>query len=100
MGFGGNTTLLACKIGTLNRLPASFFVSIAYMCWAYRRRGVVLDGTSGEVIDWLYHAPGERFDRFEPGDDTLLSVGQSGSGARVVRLQSPPGAAAVRGLKA
>src|SRR5947207_11995649 len=44
MGFGGNTTLLACKIGKLNRLPASFFVSIAYMCWAFRRRGVNLDG--------------------------------------------------------
>ena len=53
MGFGGNTTLLACKIGKLNRLPASFFVSIAYMCWAYRRRGAVLD-TQGNVSKWLY----------------------------------------------
>ncbi|HVR39485.1 MAG TPA: fumarate hydratase [Thermoanaerobaculia bacterium] len=53
MGFGGKTTLLACKIGKLNRLPASFFVSIAYMCWAYRRRGVELD-LSGEVSNWLY----------------------------------------------
>lgn len=53
MGFGGRTTLLACKIGTLNRLPASYFVSIAYMCWAYRRRGVNL-GIDGEAIAWLY----------------------------------------------
>jgi len=53
MGFGGNTTLLACKIGKLNRLPASFFVSIAYMCWAYRRRGANLDLT-GNVTEWLY----------------------------------------------
>src|SRR5579872_1309345 len=53
MGFGGNTTLLACKIGTRNRLPASFFVSIAYMCWAYRRRGAKLDAT-GNVTEWLY----------------------------------------------
>jgi fumarate hydratase class I len=53
MGFGGKTTLLACKIGKLNRLPASFFVSIAYMCWAYRRRGVTL-GASGEAVEWLY----------------------------------------------
>src|SRR5881392_2960084 len=53
MGFGGNTTLLACKIGTLNRLPASFFVSIAYMCWAYRRRGVNLD-LQGSATEWLY----------------------------------------------
>jgi fumarate hydratase class I len=53
MGFGGKTTLLACKIGTLNRLPASFFVSIAYMCWAYRRRGAQLDA-AGQVAEWLY----------------------------------------------
>ena len=53
MGFGGNTTLLACKIGKQNRLPASFFVSIAYMCWAFRRRGVVLD-RGGEATSWLY----------------------------------------------
>jgi len=39
MGFGGKTTLLGCKIGSLNRLPASFFVSVSYMCWAYRRQG-------------------------------------------------------------
>jgi len=53
MGFGGKTTLLACKIGKLNRLPASFFVSIAYMCWAYRRRGVNLD-LQGNATEWLY----------------------------------------------
>jgi len=53
MGFGGNTTLLACKIGKLNRLPASFFVSIAYMCWAFRRRGVNID-LSGKATEWLY----------------------------------------------
>jgi fumarate hydratase class I len=54
MGFGGKTTLLACKIGKQNRLPASFFVSIAYMCWAYRRRGVNLDAGTGAARDWLY----------------------------------------------
>ncbi len=53
MGFGGKTTLLACKIGTQNRLPASYFVSVAYMCWAYRRRGCELDET-GRVTEWLY----------------------------------------------
>ena len=37
------TTLIGCKIGALNRLPASFFVSVAYDCWAFRRLGVVLD---------------------------------------------------------
>jgi fumarate hydratase class I len=54
MGFGGKTTLLACKIGTQNRLPASFFVSVAYMCWAYRRRGVEIDATNGSATEWLY----------------------------------------------
>jgi len=53
MGFGGKTTLLGCKIGKLNRLPASFFVSVAYMCWAFRRRGAELD-SSGAVTNWLY----------------------------------------------
>ncbi len=53
MGFGGNTTLLACKIGKQNRLPASYFVSIAYMCWAFRRRGVLLD-RGGNATEWLY----------------------------------------------
>jgi fumarate hydratase class I len=38
MGFGGKTTVLGAKITSLNRLPASFFVSVSYMCWAYRRR--------------------------------------------------------------
>jgi fumarate hydratase class I len=38
MGFGGKTTVLDTKITSLNRLPASYFVSISYMCWAYRRR--------------------------------------------------------------
>jgi fumarate hydratase class I len=41
MGFGGNTTLLGTKITSLHRLPASFFVSVSYMCWAYRRRKMV-----------------------------------------------------------
>ncbi len=53
MGFGGNTTLLGCKIGVLNRLPASFFVSISYMCWAYRRQGVKLK-SNNQVSQWLY----------------------------------------------
>jgi fumarate hydratase class I len=53
MGFGGATTLLGCKIGPLNRLPASYFVSISYMCWAYRRQGFVLN-SSGKIVEWLY----------------------------------------------
>ncbi len=38
---------------TLNRLPASFFVSVSYMCWAYRRRGFVLNA-AGKIVEWLY----------------------------------------------
>lgn len=45
MGFGGRTTLLGTKITHLNRLPASYFVSISYMCWAYRRRKMTLTGS-------------------------------------------------------
>jgi fumarate hydratase class I len=37
MGFGGRTTVLGVKMGTYHRVPASYFVSIAYMCWACRR---------------------------------------------------------------
>jgi len=53
MGFGGKTTLLGVKICAANRLPASYFVSISYMCWAYRRQGVTLDA-DGKIGKWLY----------------------------------------------
>jgi len=53
MGFGGKTTLLGVKICAANRLPASFFVSISYMCWAFRRQGVMLDA-AGNIGKWLY----------------------------------------------
>src|SRR5579862_8727955 len=39
MGFGGKASLIGCKITAANRLPASFFVSVAYDCWAFRRLG-------------------------------------------------------------
>ena len=44
MGFGGKTTVLGTKMTSMHRLPASFFVSISYMCWAYRRRRMSLQG--------------------------------------------------------
>jgi fumarate hydratase class I len=51
MGFGGKTTVLDVKIGAQHRLPASYFVSIAYMCWANRRASmdVSLEGQDAEV---------------------------------------------------
>ena len=51
MGFGGKTTVLGVKIGTLGRVPASYFVSIAYLCWAARRAGAIVS-ESGDVT-WL-----------------------------------------------
>ena len=41
MGFGGKTTVLSVKIDALERLPASYFVTASYMCWADRRRTMV-----------------------------------------------------------
>ncbi|MDO9349060.1 MAG: fumarate hydratase, partial [Anaerolineales bacterium] len=49
MGFGGQTTVLDTKITGLSRLPASYFVSVSYMCWAYRRRKLTV---RGEVINY------------------------------------------------
>jgi fumarate hydratase class I len=53
MGFGGKTTLLGVKIGAANRVPASFFVSVSYMCWAYRRQGIELT-VENTIARWLY----------------------------------------------
>lgn len=44
MGFGGKTTILGVKAKAAHRLPASFFVSVSYMCWAYRRRKMTVQG--------------------------------------------------------
>jgi len=51
MGFGGKTTVLGVKIGHLGRLPASYFVSVSYMCWANRRAGARISPTGG--VQWL-----------------------------------------------
>ena len=53
MGFGGKTTLMGVKVAVLNRLPASFFVSVSYMCWAFRRQGALVS-QSGELKSWIY----------------------------------------------
>lgn len=46
MGFGGETTVLGTKITSTYRLPASFFVTVSYMCWAYRRRKMMVSAGS------------------------------------------------------
>ena len=51
MGFGGRTTLLAVKIGVLDRLPACYFVTVTYMCWADRKAAVSID--EGGEATWL-----------------------------------------------
>lgn len=56
MGFGGAVTLLGCKVAALNRVPASYFVTIAYNCWAYRRLSVSLDARTGEIKSWRFLA--------------------------------------------
>ena len=91
MGFSGKFTIGCCKVGKLNRLPASFFVSVAYMCWAYRRRGVVLD-VKGNVVEWLYQASHE-FKHEEPMPELTLPA------ADVVRLKTPLREADIRSLK-
>ena len=42
MGFGGKTTVLGVKLGTMHRLPACYFVTVSYMCWADRRRSLIV----------------------------------------------------------
>ena len=59
MGFGGQASLIGCKVMAANRLPASFFVSVAYDCWAFRRLGVRLDAQTGAITKWLYRDPVE-----------------------------------------
>ena len=44
MGFGGKTTILRTKITSTYRIPASFFVTVSYMCWAFRQRKMVING--------------------------------------------------------
>jgi len=92
MGFGGNVTLIGCKIGVLNRLPASFFVSVAYDCWAFRRLGVSLDAATGAIDHWLYRDPSH------PIIPMLDQAGFTRTGHEVA-LRSPLNEEQVRSLK-
>src|SRR5712672_2764309 len=92
MGFGGKASLIGCKITAANRLPASFFVSVAYDCWAFRRLGVVLDATSGAIKQWLYRDPSH------PIIPMLDQAGFTRTG-REVSLTSPLTEEQVRSLK-
>ena len=92
MGFGGRVSLIGCKVAALNRLPASFFVSVAYNCWAFRRLGVVLDAQSGEIRRWLYRDPAV------PAVAMADQAGFQRTGREVV-LQTPLTEEQVRSLK-
>jgi len=91
MGFGGEVTCLGVKIGVYDRLPASYFVSVAYNCWAFRRLGVKLDATSGDITGWLYRDNDEVKRMAESGGFVL-------TGSEVV-LQAPITEEQVRKIK-
>lgn len=90
MGFGGEATLLGCKIGVMHRIPASFYVSVAYNCWAYRRMAININPTSGEIIEWHYQ-DGEKI---EFKDQTSEEAPK-----KVVELQAPITEEQIRGLQ-
>src|SRR5579872_6522800 len=92
MGFGGKASLIGCKVTAANRLPASFFVSVAYDCWAFRRLGVRLDAASGAVTDWLYRDPARKVERMARGEGFPLT-------GREVVLTPPLTEAQMRALK-
>src|SRR4029077_7729039 len=92
MGFGGEVSLIGCKIGVANRLPASFFVSVAYECWAFRRLGVRLDASSGAITKWLYRDPARPVAKMARGEGFPLT-------GREVILRPPLTEEQVRALK-
>jgi len=100
MGFGGNVTLLGCKIGAINRLPASFFVSVAYNCWAFRRQGVLIDSGSGEIKEWLYPRGDEvPMDGEQPAATATEAQPADADQRREIRLKTPLTEEQVRALR-
>jgi fumarate hydratase class I len=92
MGFGGKASLIGCKIAAANRLPASFFVSVAYDCWAFRRLGMRLDAQTGAITKWLYRDPERKVERMAAGEGFPLT-------GREVVLEPPLTEAQMRSLK-
>ncbi|ALC92367.1 fumarate hydratase [Bacillus sp. FJAT-18017] len=98
MGFGGETTLLGCKIGVMNRIPASFFVSVAYNCWAFRRLGVNVHPETGEILDWMYQE-GEKIDFSKEHELAAAESAAAVEAPNVITLQAPITEEQIRGLK-
>ncbi|WP_144511804.1 fumarate hydratase [Bacillus sp. FJAT-22090] len=90
MGFGGEATLLGCKIGVMHRIPASFYVSVAYNCWAYRRMAININPTTGEIIEWHYQE-GEKIEFKEDSTEEAPK--------EVIELQAPISEEQIRSLK-
>ena len=95
MGFSGKTSLIGCKIGALNRLPASFFVSVAYDCWAFRRLGVRLDAGTGAITSWLYRDERKSQPMLAP---EVVAAGFPRTG-REIPLEAPITDEQIRSLK-
>ncbi|MGA3169166.1 MAG: FumA C-terminus/TtdB family hydratase beta subunit [Terriglobia bacterium] len=93
MGFGGASSLIGCKITAANRLPASFFVSVAYDCWAFRRLGILLDAESGAITKWLYRDPARPVEQLISAGTSFQLTGHE------VRLEPPLSEEKVRALK-
>jgi len=92
MGFGGEATLLGCKIGVMHRIPASFYVSVAYNCWAYRRMAIDIDANTGEIKNWHYQEGEKITFRDEPKTEQQ-------SENKVVELTAPISEEQIRELK-
>jgi len=93
MGFGGKASLIGCKITASNRLPASFFVSVAYDCWAFRRLGVIIDAGSGAIRRWLYRDPDRPIERIMAEGQGFKLTG------REIHLETPLSEEKTRALK-
>jgi fumarate hydratase class I len=92
MGFGGKVSLIGCKIAAANRLPASYFVSVAYDCWAFRRLGIRLDASTGAINRWLYRDPKQAVARMAQSEGFPLT-------GREVVLTAPLTEESVRALR-
>lgn len=95
MGFGGETTLLGCKVGVMHRIPASFFVSVAYNCWAFRRLGFKMDAATGEINEWLYQ-DGEKINLVSEAEQEAAATQES---VNEIELTAPITEEQIRALK-
>lgn len=91
LGFGGETTIFGCKIGAMHRLPASYFVSVLYMCWAFRRLGVKINPETGKIIEWTYDTPRKESEVARKIEDIVES--------KVITLKTPLSEETIRSLK-